>query len=134
FGDGPAASGRAPPTQRGRRRSHPYAGDQAAGKSPAACRGLDRDQGGIALEPAARALGWAHRKLEQCADLARDSQVAEQIGPVGLEVQLKDRVWWIELAQIGTGLRASIENHDPARVLAQAELDWGAQHPLGCHA
>ena len=55
--------------------------------------------------------------------------MAEEIRAVRLDLEFEDGVAGIERVQILSRGRARVEDHDSRRVLPQAELDRGAEHP-----
>ena len=59
--------------------------------------------------------------------------MAEQVRPVGLDLDFEDRVPWEQRSQVLTGTRTAIEDKDAVGILAQSQLDRGAEHPLGAN-
>src|ERR1700694_1345891 len=113
-------------------RPHPRwrgrAGDprhQAPHEPPAAVGCVDADQLSGFADPDLRDLRLSDRKVEDGADLSRDAQVAEEIGAVRLDLELEDGVARVELVEILSRGGAGVEDHNPRRVLPQAELDSG---------
>ncbi len=128
-------AGRPQPRLHPRRRGRDVdAGDQAPDEPAAAVGCVDADQVRRDAGPILRDLRLSQRQVEDGANLSRDAEVTEEIGAVGLDLELEDGVARIELVEILARRRPGVEDQDSRRVLAQPELDGGTQHARGWKA
>ena len=127
--DRPDAGGSEPCLHPGRRGRNGDPGDQASHEAAATIGGVDADQVGGIAAPRLRDLRLPDGQIENRTHLSRNAQVAEEIRAVRLDFEFENGVARIERVQILSRGRARVEDHDSRRVLPQAELDRGAEHP-----
>lgn len=75
--------------------------------------------------------GTLQRSVNEGREFARKTEVAEEVGPIGGDLEIEDNIAGDDLLERGAGLEGGIENPEAVGIFADADFFGTAHHAAG---